>query len=305
VDLLVDSLSGSRAVGTCLMPDTQRFELLCTAARKAKRRLRAPIELARVTSWPALSHRLDRGLGEFIVVDAFDPRYPALRPIERRVRFRRSIAGLRRAHPISPVLVCAHPGGLAAFDIIVLHRLGVVGFLDLEDGPEWVAERLRMIPGLSVACAAIDSLAGIVPERWCALLMRALPYAHRGDVEGGEPALSASGLASLWLAGATADSLASALSRDTMPPPGWIVRWLICLRIATLKPRVVNLSTLAFAMGFPSEDSMRRYVRRFAGVPPTGLVLEDLTSRLRSVVSGASGAAKGSGARSRSDSASG
>jgi AraC-like DNA-binding protein len=199
----------------------------------------------------------------------------------------RSVARLTRWFPAMPILAFPSCRKLPAGAWLRLGAFGVSEVIgdDESERPYVIARRIRRFVASAGSVQVIETLEGVVPARWRALLTRAYPLAHRGaSDEAYATRLSVPLLAHLWMTGATRDQINAALRRDGLPPSGWLIRWLISLRAVMLRPARRTWEQVAFELGFGSADALRRFTKRFTGAAPSQLTAEDLTGLFREVV---------------------
>lgn len=187
-----------------------------------------------------------------------------------------------RLGSMTPIL--AYPSGreISATAWMRLFQHGVQDVIEApqDQMPAEIAYRIINIGGLSHN-QVIDSLAECgVPDHWLRFFRKAFLHAHR-QLDQGEPSLSASRMATLWMPGARDHQLQDALRSQGLPPAGWIARWLIVLRAVTMKPVANTWKCVAVDLGFEDQRHFRRFVRRLTDLPPTDLDTELLISLFR------------------------
>ncbi|TVR60582.1 MAG: hypothetical protein EA422_13630 [Gemmatimonadales bacterium] len=190
------------------------------------------------------------------------------------------VAHFQRQAPFRPILLLASGSELAARDWKRAGEIGVTEILmDQESSAAVaVARCIRALSGIGRAQEAIQILEGQVPSQWVKLLERALPFATRANAD--SDGLSAAILADLWIRGATPKQLAWRLSKDGKWNPGWLVRWLTCLRACTLRQLRPSWNAVASDLGFYRRDELRAYVVRLTGENEDGLGREGLIELL-------------------------
>jgi AraC-like DNA-binding protein len=152
-----------------------------------------------------------------------------------------------------------------------------------DDHPAALAHVLVREATLGSSLAALDRLEGQVPHWFLELLRRALPLVATGS--GDPPAsvgLDATTYAQLWMPGASPRSFRRALHRHGLPAPGWLLRWLVALRVVSLhRQGETELWRTAHELGYGSTETLSRRIKRLTGRPPRELSVEDLLELLR------------------------
>jgi hypothetical protein len=178
--------------------------------------------------------------------------------------------------PTKPILLLASEGELTSRDWMRASEVGVAELvLDEEDHDAVaIARRIRSVSGISRALEVIQSLRGQVPAHWVKMLKRGLMRARRTTAD--DVGLTPELLADLWNRGASRAQLEWFLRKDGAWTPGWVVRWLICLRAVSLSSVRPSWGAVASDLGFSRRDDLRAFVRRFAGVREDELTVERL-----------------------------
>ncbi len=176
------------------------------------------------------------------------------------------VGEVRRVAPTKPILFLASSRELGPREWLAASEAGAAEFaLDEEDtAPVAIARLIRSISGISLAVRVIRSLEGHVPTQWVRMLERALVHSRRANLD--DTGLSASSLADVWNSGSTAAQLAWYLQQDGAWTPGWIVRWLICLKALSLRAVRPSWTAVATGLGFSQRSDLRAYVQRFSGL---------------------------------------
>ncbi len=183
---------------------------------------------------------------------------------------------VRRVAPTKPILLVAGTGELSPRDWMRAGEMGVAELiLDEEDSNAVaIARRIRSVSGVSLALGVIRSLEGQVPTQWVRMLERGLVHARRATAD--DAGLSTELLADLWNRGSSRAQLQWYLQKDGDWTPGWLVRWLICLKALSLRSVRPSWARVASDLGFSRKEDLRAYVRRFTGVREDELTAERL-----------------------------
>jgi len=160
-----------------------------------------------------------------------------------------------------------------------LRDSGLAGVLedDILEEPERAARTLLDLGTLVNGYSTFAALEGSAPPWFLDLLRRGFPVARR-SVGGDQRALTCEVLAGLWMRGGSVRSLRHVLEAQGLPPPGWLVRWLIALRSVHLRSRMKSWDAVSYALGFGSGDALRKVMKRLTGRPPRDVTAEHLLS---------------------------
>jgi len=231
-------------------------------------RFRSALELARARGWGRQVLSVPNRLSAFIVeassfnCDIVGVDTSAFSPPSRTVGV---VGQVRRVAPTKPILLLTGAGDLSPRDWLKVAETGIAELVLDEEytSAAALASLIRSVSGVSLGLEVIQSLDGQVPTRWVRVLERALPHSRRATPD--DAGLSAALLADIWNRGATPAQLAWHLKRDGEWTPGWLVRWLICLKALSLKTVRPSWVTVATDLGFARRDDLRAFVQRLSG----------------------------------------
>jgi hypothetical protein len=259
----------------CLIPDPLDLVRIRAAVREMGEVRGLRLRVVEAATWSAARDLILCEAAGLVLVDAGGP--------DGFQSMLESTIAIRRHAPSVPVVIWGGAAEVPPEAWMKLRDAGVQGVISegARASRGSIAFELGRAAGLSLPLDAIEALSPVVPPWGLRLLRKALPLAHRGLEDDGEGRLSVSLLADLWVRGGSPEGLTSALRRASLPPPGWMVRWLIVLRGVGLRSILPTWEAVAWELGFRSRRDLRRFVRRLTGRAPTEVSASHLEELFR------------------------